>query len=194
MASHRGDFLTVTAPLSNTDLRTLRALERGLEDLWEDLVYAGPLIHLAEIDSLELLSTFDTLLVPETVYEEVDAGGIPDGLVDLPYESVEADESRIGAEELDAGERAAIAVAEERGVVLLTEDLAAREAASEAGVEVHGSVGVSALGYARGLLDRDGATSLMRALQRETNLLVTEAVVERGIRMLDEQYRNERTL
>ena len=65
-----GDFLTVTAPLSNTDLRTLRALERGLEDLWEGLVYAGPLVHLAEIDSLELLSTFDTLLVPETVYEE----------------------------------------------------------------------------------------------------------------------------
>ncbi len=29
---------------------------------------AGPLIHLAEIDSLELLATFDTLLVPEVVY------------------------------------------------------------------------------------------------------------------------------
>jgi hypothetical protein len=40
---------------------------------------AGPLIHLAEIDSLELLSRFDTLLVPETVYEEVDVGGVPDG-------------------------------------------------------------------------------------------------------------------
>jgi predicted nucleic acid-binding protein len=148
---------------------------------------AGPLIHLAEIDSLELLSTFDTLLVPETVYKEVDAGGVPDGLADLSYELVEADESRIGAEELDAGERAAIAVAEERGVVLLTDDLAAREAASEAGVEVHGSVGVIALGYVRELLDRDEAASLMRALQRETSLFVTEAVVERGIRMLDEQ-------
>jgi predicted nucleic acid-binding protein len=148
---------------------------------------AGPLIHLAEIDSLELLSTFDTLLVPETVYKEVDAGGVPDGLADLSYELVEADESRIGAEELDAGERAAIAVAEERGAVLLTDDLAAREAASEAGVEVHGSVGVIALGYVRELLDRDEAASLMRALQRETSLFVTEAVVERGIRMLDEQ-------
>ncbi|MFT4881925.1 MAG: putative nucleic acid-binding protein, partial [Salinirussus sp.] len=73
---------------------------------------AGPPIHLARIDSLELLSTFDTLLVPETVYEETDAGGVPDGLADLSYELVEADESRIGAEELGAGERAAIAVAE----------------------------------------------------------------------------------
>ncbi|TKR26264.1 nucleic acid-binding protein [Natronomonas salsuginis] len=147
---------------------------------------AGPLIHLAEIDSLELLSAFDTLIVPEVVYKEIEAGGVPDGLAALSYELVEADESRIGAEELDAGERAAIAVAKERGVVLLTDDLAAREAASDAGVDVHGSIGVIALGYGRGLLDRDEAASHMRALQRETSLFVTDAVVERGIQMLDE--------
>ncbi|MEF8802504.1 MAG: nucleic acid-binding protein [Halolamina sp.] len=148
---------------------------------------AGPLIHLAEIGSLELFAAFDVLLVPETVYEEVEVGGVPDGLSDLPYEFVETDERQVEAEELDAGERAAIAVAEERGVVLLTDDLAAREAASDANVEVHGSIGVIALGYGRGLLDRDEAASRMRALQRETSLFVTEAVVEHGIRMLDEQ-------
>jgi predicted nucleic acid-binding protein len=148
---------------------------------------ARPPIHLAEIDSLELLATFDTLLVPETVYDEIDAGGVPDGLADLSYELVEADESRVGTEELDAGERAASAVAEERGVVLLTGDLAAREAASDADVEVHGSIGVIALGHARRVLEKDEAASLMRALQRETNLFVTEAVVEHGIQMLDEK-------
>ncbi|GAB3327470.1 nucleic acid-binding protein [Haloplanus salinarum] len=147
----------------------------------------GPLIHLAEIDSLELFATFDTLLVPETVSKEVEAGGVPDGLADLSYELIEADESRVVTEKLDAGERAAIAVAEERGVVLLTDDLAAREAASDAGIEVHGSIGVIALGYARELLDRDEAAALMRALQRETSLFVTEAIVEQGIQMLDEQ-------
>jgi len=118
---------------------------------------AGPLIHLAEVDSIGLLSAFDTLPIPGTVYEEIERGGVPDGLSDLSYELVGANESRIGAEKLDAGERAAIAVAEERGVVLLTDDLAAREAASNADVEVHGSIGVIALGYGRGLIDRDGA-------------------------------------
>jgi len=148
---------------------------------------AGPLIHLAEIDSLELLATFDTLLVPVTVYEEVDAGGLPDGLADLSYELVEADASRVGTQKLDAGERAAIAVAEQRGVVLLTDDLAARQAAADAGVEVHGSIGVIVLGHARSGLDRDEAASRMRSLQRGTSLFVTEAVVEHGIQMLDEQ-------
>ena len=51
---------------------------------------AGPLIHLAESDSLELFSTFDTLLVPTAVYEEVEAGSVPDRLADLSYELVEA--------------------------------------------------------------------------------------------------------
>ena len=148
---------------------------------------AGPLIHLAEIDSLELLSAFDTLLIPETVYEEVEAGGVPDGISDLSYELVEADERSVESEELDAGERAALAVTREHEVILLTDDLAARKVASDAGVEVHGSLGVIVLGYGRGLLDRGEAASRMRALQRETSLFVTEAVVERGIRILDEQ-------
>jgi predicted nucleic acid-binding protein len=148
---------------------------------------AGPLIHLGEIDSLELLSAFDTLLIPEMVYEEIERGGVPDGIFDISYELVEADEDRVESDELDAGERAALAVARENELVLLTDDLAARQAASDVGVEVHGSIGVIALGFARGLLDRNEAASLMRALQRETSLFVTEAVVERGIQMLDEQ-------
>ncbi len=148
---------------------------------------AGPLIHLAEIGSPDLLESFDTLVVPATVLEEVATGGTPNGLATLSYETVEVDESRVETQDLDAGERAAIAVAGERRAVFLTDDLAAREVASDAGIEVRGSIGVIALGYGRGLLDRDEATSRMRALQRETSLFVTEAVVERGIRMLDEQ-------
>ncbi len=118
---------------------------------------------------------------------EIKAGGVPDELADLSYELAETDESRVGAEELDTGERVAIAVAEERGIVLLTDDLAARQAASDVGVEVHGSIGIIAFGYGRRLLGRDEAASRMRALQRETSLVLTEAVMERGIRMSDEQ-------
>ena len=149
---------------------------------------AGPLIHLADIGSCEPLTIFDPLLIPPAVYEEVEAGGVPAELSELPYERVSADVDPGGAvaDELDAGERAAIAVAGERGLVLLTADLAARNAAASAGIEVHGSIGVRALGYGRGVFDRDEAASRMRALQRERSLFVTDAVVERGIRMLDQ--------
>ena len=147
---------------------------------------AGPLIHLAEIGSLTLLSAFDRLYVPKTVYEELERGGAPAGLTDVRYELVEADAGQDNADELHAGESSALAVAKERDAVLLTDDLAARESASADGIEVHGSVGIIALGYARGLIDRDEAASKMRDLQRETSLFVTDAVVEHGIQMLDE--------
>ena len=66
------------------------------------------------------------------------------------------------------------------------DDLAAREIAAENDIEVHGSIGVIALGYTRGLIERDEAASRMRAIQRETSLFVTEAVVEQGIQLLDD--------
>ena len=148
---------------------------------------SGPLIHLAEIDSLELLSAFDAPLVPETVYAEIEAGGVPSGLADISYDLVDGGDEAVTTEELDAGESAAIAVATERDIVLLTDDLAARMSASDSGIEVHGSVGIIALAHARGHLDADEAAARMRALQAETSLFVTEAVVERGIELLYEE-------
>ena len=146
----------------------------------------GPLIHLAEIDAIDLLSVFDVLSIPETVYEELERGGVPDGLAELSYELVEADETAIPADDLDPGERAALTVASGRDAILLTDDLAARKAASREDVEVRGSIGVIALGHNRGELDTDEAASRMRALQRETSLFVTNAVVERGIELLED--------
>jgi predicted nucleic acid-binding protein len=37
----------------------------------------GPIIHLWEADALELLDQFDSLHVPEQVYEELAVGTVP---------------------------------------------------------------------------------------------------------------------
>lgn len=148
----------------------------------------GPLIHLAEIDSLALLSLIDQLYVPRIVFDELEAGGIPAGFSALEYTAVDADTASTDTpdHELDPDETAALAVAVDRDATLLTDDLAARKRATARGVDVHGSIGLIALGYSRGSLDRDHAASRMRALQRETSLFVSDAVVERGIEMLTE--------
>jgi predicted nucleic acid-binding protein len=98
---------------------------------------------------------------------------------------VDADIDTITVDDLDPGESAALATARERDAVLLTDDLAARKRATGRGIEVHGSIGIIALGHSRGHLTANEAASRMRALQRETSLFVTDAVVERGFRMLD---------
>lgn len=146
---------------------------------------AGPLIHLAEIDSLDLLDVLGRLYVPDTVYDEIADGGIPAGMTELSYERVSTDEAN-SDDSLDAGEASALEVAIERDAVLLTDDMAARDAADNAGVDVHGSIGVIALACARGRLERDEAADRMRGLQHETSLYVSRAVVERGIEMLEE--------
>lgn len=148
----------------------------------------GPLIHLDEIDALQLLSAVDGLLIPQTVYEELEAGTVPSALDHLEYELVETEETE-PIVDLDPGETAALAVASERSAVLLTDDLAARDAAEDVNVEVHGSLGVIVLAYTRGELTKSKAADLMRALQTETSLFITDAVVERGITLLDKSTR-----
>lgn len=64
---------------------------------------------------------------------------------------------------LDAGEAAALLVADERAGTLATDDLAARDAASERGIPVTGSVGLLALGVRVGALDVDVANEWLTA-------------------------------
>ncbi|GAA5051593.1 nucleic acid-binding protein [Haladaptatus pallidirubidus] len=145
----------------------------------------GPLIHLAEIDALDLLTAIDELLIPETVYAELEEGGIPPELSDLEWERIAVSEPLESSTELYAGERAALAVAIERDdIVFLTDDLAAREFARNQNIEVHGSIGVVALACHRDVVSNDDAALLMRALQTETSLFITDAIVERGIKLL----------
>lgn len=146
---------------------------------------AGPVIHLGEIDAIDLLGAVDELLVPETVRDELEAGGVPRGFTNLGFETVMAEAGEQWSDTgLDEGEAAALAVATDRDAVLLTDDLAAREAAKDAGIDVHGSIGVITLAYSRGELTEEQAVKSMRSLQTETSLFVTDAVVEHGIEIL----------
>ncbi|SIR87445.1 Predicted nucleic acid-binding protein, contains PIN domain [Haladaptatus litoreus] len=139
----------------------------------------------AEIDALDLLTVIDELLIPETAYEELEESGIPPEFSDLEWEGIEVVDPVEITAELDAGERAALAVALERdNVVFLTDDLAAREFAQDQNIEVHGSIGIIALAYHREIVPSSEAASLMRSLQTETSLFITDAIVERGIELL----------
>jgi predicted nucleic acid-binding protein len=151
------------------------------------VVDAGPIIHLDQIDSLQLLSVFDSVVVPETVYKELSAGEIPENLGNLEYEIRTAEGDTV-YEGLDKGETAALQLAEisEADPVFLTDDLDAREQSNQLDIEVHGSIGIIVLNFSQGDLKFDEAVSLMRRLQEETQLFVTETVVERGIDRLRE--------
>ena len=112
---------------------------------------AGPLIHLDELDCLDLLSDFRTILVPEQVWQEV-AHHRPGALehpdvvmqrVSVDFSEYPAFQTLVRALALDLGEQAALSLMELfPEAILLTDDAAARLAAESLGYKVHGSVGI----------------------------------------------------
>lgn len=146
----------------------------------------GPLIVLDELGSIDLLATVDELSIPETVLDELSTQQADRLDQSISHTRVTPPMDAVGSADIDAGERAALAVALDTDAVLLTDDLAARDAAERRDIEVHGTIGLVALAYARGRIDRKTAATTMRELSTETSLYVTEAVVEHGIELLDE--------
>jgi hypothetical protein len=55
------------------------------------------------IDALNLLTAIDELLIPETVYAELEQGGIPPELSALEWERIEVVKPVENSAELDAG-------------------------------------------------------------------------------------------
>lgn len=113
---------------------------------------AGPLIHLAVVGHLELLpALFGQVPVPDVVFAEVQAGGVRPGALEIVEAAwVEVvDTSRLNGEiaalppVLDAGERAALAVAIDVSADLfLCDDRVGRRECGRRGVRVVGTLGI----------------------------------------------------
>lgn len=83
------------------------------------------------------------------------------------------------------GMREALRLSEELGIpLLLTDDLAAREAAVGVGVTPVGSVGIIAKSHVAGMIDLAEAERALRERQETSSLFVSRAIVEGAIRAL----------
>ncbi len=109
---------------------------------------AGPLIHLSELNALDVLSDFEVLYVPPIVWDEV-AQYQPIALkyASLHIEKTERPFVNMGLARLsqmfslDQGEMQSLAVMENYpGAIFLTDDSAARLVAEQIGYQVHGSL------------------------------------------------------
>lgn len=148
------------------------------------VVDAGPCIHLDQADALSLLELTGEILVPRTVLDELERGPVDVSGLEFDVATTESGvESRYAS--LDPGETAALLLCVERDAVLLTDDLDARNAAKEAGIEVHGSVGIVLYGYGRGELSEEGAKRLLRNLKADTNLYLSEPLVDHAIELVE---------
>jgi predicted nucleic acid-binding protein len=159
---------------------------RGLKSAVAD---AGPLIHLAEIGAASLLALCERLLVPSAVWHEtVGRTRISEDVlmrattidrIVLPDDRVGRFIEENGLGTLHRGEQECLYLCIEGGVsVMLTDDLAARDAAQRVGVTPVGSLGVVARAYRLGQLGLPDAERHILALQHVSSLFVSEALIE----------------
>jgi len=140
---------------------------------------AGPLIHLDELGSLNLLAGYREVLLPDIVEREarqhrpeIQIDSIP-GLVRVSSQPAAAESMFELAAEfgLHAGELAAIAVLKEHhGDCLLSDDAAARALAEAIGFQVRGTVGLILRGWQRKQISKTTARDLLKALPVKSTL------------------------
>lgn len=154
---------------------------------------AGPLIHLDELDSVDLLSDFHDVLVPDAVWNEVvrhrphalEAGGAHLRRVAVTGEAPPALTALSRSLVLGPGETEALHIALQRpGLVLLTDDAAARLAAEALRVRVHGSVAVLIRAVRRGRRTRDQAIGVLETLHERSSLHIRRALIAEVIASL----------
>ena len=112
---------------------------------------AGPLIHLDELGCLALLTDFQTVLVPDQVWQEVQQHrptALTHSGLTLQRVSVSIDlsgtfQTRVHRLTLGLGEQAALSLmANWPTAILLTDDAAARLAAQELNYRAHGTLAI----------------------------------------------------
>ncbi len=145
---------------------------------------AGPLIHLDELERLDLLFRMGSLFIPESVAYEAEKhrSGITPKIQEYIVEEA-ATLSRnlselIRESGLGTGESAALAWVEKLGADLfISDDKAARDAADDLGYESTGTLGVITDGAEAGAVTREEAIALVKSIPFRSTLFTTPTLL-----------------
>ena len=146
---------------------------------------AGPIIHLDELNSLDLLADFDKVIVPETVWNEVEQHR-PQALHCAEVKLIRQRAVYFSAQvdaltpfyTLHAGEQEALHLCFEfTNSLLLTDDTAARLAAKNLGVSAHGTLGVLVRAIRQQTRSKSDVLKLLRAIPTQTTLHIRASLL-----------------
>jgi len=143
---------------------------------------AGPLIHLDEVNQIELLDDFPRILLTETVQREVEWHR-PSLFQQTPKPDFEivatfppanpALASLTRTLSLDAGEQSALQILSKFPEALfLTDDTAARVAAKSLGYQVHGTLGILLRAVRRGQRTQQEIAEILASIPSRSSLHV----------------------
>lgn len=146
---------------------------------------AGPLIHLDELNSLNLLADFGKVIIPETVWNEVEHHR-PQALCHAEFKLIRQAANHFSPQvdaltplyTLHAGEQEALHLCFEfKNSLLLTDDTAARLAAKSLGVIAHGTLGILVRAIRQQTRSKSQIVELLRAIPTQTTLHIRASLL-----------------
>jgi len=151
---------------------------------------AGPIIHLHEAHTLELLDVLGPVFVSQAVADEVSCiignqwqTGVT--VVNLDERSRQRSQMLITTAGLHIGEAEAIALAgKTQNPLLLSDDAAARLYASYINIEVRGSLGLVLAALVYGRIDKEKGRQVLESLQK-SSLWISKTVFSEALSALE---------
>jgi predicted nucleic acid-binding protein len=167
----------------------------GDESIKEAVADSGPLIHLSEIGCLQFLSIFDMLHVPNAVWlETIEQGRLSERDLSaatniqryaLHHSEVDQFVEKNKITELHAGERECLFLCRTNNIaILLTDDMAVRDAAKRLDIIPVGSLGAIVKVYERGHISLQDAEHYIGNLYSISSLFVTRTIADLAIEKL----------
>ena len=155
---------------------------------------AGPLIHLDELGSIELLADFKQVWVPDAIWCEVERHR-PQALQRLPSVLIRKEvpnhtpviDALASIYTLHMGEQEALTWCLLQHGLLLTDDTAARLAAKSLGLEAHGTIGLLIRAVRRKLHTRNEVLQLLSDIPHRTTLHIRPSFLADVIREVEEK-------
>ena len=145
----------------------------------------GPIIHLDEINCLDLLRDFSKILLPISVAGEIEKHRPVALTAKLPFKILRdpnpADERLLSMCKifaLDIGETEALTIMEShQEAIFLTDDASARMVAERMGFKVHGTIGILLRSVRRGQKSPEEVLSLLSIIPSRSTLFIKSGLL-----------------
>lgn len=158
---------------------------------------AGPIIHLDEINCLNLLNSFEEIILPLSVEREITVyrpSALTDSnlIVRRQAESLDIGEKLLVLSQifsLDAGETEALILMESNpNAIFLTDDAAARLVAEQMRFKVHGTIGILIRSIRRGQKKPEEVLQILEDLPKKSSLHIKHSLLNEIIQKVKQEF------
>lgn len=148
----------------------------------EAVLDAGPIIHLNQIERLDVLEVIDNRATTEEVEEEVGREIVNNSglnVMELSPESEDRAKHLSNKYNIELGESTTISLCSQEDINLIfTDDLDARRTAKRLQIDAHGTLAIVTRAYSEDILSRSEAIDTIEELRKESSLFLTSDLVK----------------